>query len=275
MDRLRIEGSYGVACIQQPDVDATPLVPAMPTLPQGAARPEVAANAELVENWVKGGLTAGAGTLSIGLDPESPSSVEPSGIPTLMDDGPASTDGVVGVADTALEVAEPQMPDIEGVEVIDDPVVVALTPPPSKVDIDPALPELDTPPSNVAIDAPLPAIFVPVLEQAELPPETDIGELKPPGLSSTAPNGTPAGPAGARGEVAMGGEAVLTCAELGSAGRSVAVVMAMTKRAIVDLLWLRIGFTVASRARTVAGACFGQRFRDRGTLRANAANRGL
>jgi hypothetical protein len=184
------------------------------------------------------------GTTTIGLIPKLLTSVEPSGIPALLDDGPAATDGIADVPeDEPPEAIEPQAPDIvEGV-VIGAPDMAPLMPPPSNEEYDPELPE-----PYVPADPAIPELAIPTPEHAPLPMEASGMGLRPAGLSSTAPNGIPAGPAGAepkapRGEVVpiVGRAVVSTCARAGPPCRSTAIAMAITKRVAVGLYCFRIG----------------------------------
>jgi hypothetical protein len=98
------------------------------------------------------------------------------------------------------------------------------------------------PPSNEEADPALPELGVATPEHAALPIEPDTVGLKPPELSSTAPNGIPVGSTGARGEVApIAGEgAMLTCAKLGPLWKSATIVMAINKRVFVSTCSFRI-----------------------------------
>jgi hypothetical protein len=90
--RLRIAASYRIDFIQQLDCDDIPIVPAMLEPPQDAPRPE--------------------GTTIIGLVPESPSSVDPSGIPILTDDDPPTASDIADVLEVeVVNAVEPQVPD--------------------------------------------------------------------------------------------------------------------------------------------------------------------
>ncbi len=168
------------------------------------------------------------------LVPGSTSSVEPAGIPVLADAVPVAIAGMVGAL-----VVELQMLGID--KSVDVGLVVPLTPPPSKVE----------------------AFNVPVGEHAALPAlvatPTVVGP-RPPGLTPTAPmgmpigpagavgvNGLPVGPGGVRGEVGNGpGVAVTLCARLGPPSESVAIVTAISKRAVGSLWSSRIEFIAGS-----------------------------
>jgi hypothetical protein len=257
MGRLRIEGSYGIDLIQQPDSDDAPIVVAAPALPQDTPRPEVPVDAELggeagrlsvgiVGEAGRLSVCAGPGTTNIGLIPKLLISVEPSGTPTLLDDGPTATDGVADAPEDELpEAVEPQALDIVEGMVIGDPDIAPLMPPPSNEEIDPELPELDVP-----TDPAIPEPAIPTPEHAALPMEPSGMGLRPPGLSSTAPIGTPTGPAEAgeepkspRGEVIpiAGEAAVPTCARLAPLRKSAAIVTAINRRVTVSLFCFRIG----------------------------------
>jgi hypothetical protein len=163
------------------------------------------------------------------LVPGSTSSVEPNGSPVLAGAVPVP---IAGMGD-ALAV-EPQMLGIDKSVEVGLTDVVAVTPPPSKVEGDPPA-EPTVPLGRHAVLLATPALVV---------TPTVVGP-RPPGLIPTAPMGMPVGPAGAvgvRGEAINAGEvAVVLCARLGPLSESVAIVMATSKRAVGSLWSSRIG----------------------------------
>jgi hypothetical protein len=135
----------------------------------------------------------GPGTVTIGLMPALPISVEPSGMVPLPVADPATVPGVVGTVPAAVPPAgdvPPQAPDVADVPllVVDELPCMPLTPPPSKVDggLDPETPV----PVMVWVDEPTPRQAVVLVMRPSGP------GLRPPGMSSVEPNGIPTGPAG-------------------------------------------------------------------------------
>lgn len=162
------------------------LVPAVLVLPQGLVRTEVPAGTLTAGDVIDNVGTVGAGATSAALIPKLLSSVDPSGIATLVDDDPmevgiAADEPVVALKAVELHV----LPTAVGVIAFPDPDEV----PP--VDVVPPMP----PPSNVVI----PEFAVGEVEQVMLLSEPR--GLKPPGLSSTAPNGIFVGATGVSGDV--------------------------------------------------------------------------
>jgi hypothetical protein len=249
---------------QQPDVDGVPPnagdVPVAPVtsvmLPQGVpgieivelpAREFVAEESALGAGSATMGLVTASnvvvvGSPIIGLTPKLLISAEPSGIPTRVDDDPVAVDGIAGAPeDDMLEVVESQLPNtaesVGSAGEIPFVDVVPFTPPPSKlekVDVSPAAADADVGTS----EQPAPPVELNVVG------ELDIGELKPPGLSSTEPKGIPVGAVAVRGDVVpiAGGVTVLTCARLGPLGNSADTVAAINKPATLSLRSFRIGF---------------------------------
>jgi hypothetical protein len=189
--------------------------------------------------------SVGPGTTTIGLVPELPISVEPSGIPARLEDAPIADDMSEGeLPDDEPPVAiEPQPPDnVEGMG-LDAADMAVPIPPPSKG-------EVEDPEADMPTDPAIPTLDIPAPEHDALPSEPSGAGLRPPGLSSTAPIGMPTGPTGApdvpappRGEVIpMAGKAeVSTCARLGPPEKKVAVVMAISKHVAPRLYCFRIG----------------------------------
>jgi hypothetical protein len=268
---LRAPSREGCQGIEQLDVDDVLLVPVIPVLLQDVPNaPSVGMD---TSGLVIGSDILGVGVLNIGLTPKLLSSEDPSGIPTgvprlvdvVPDVVPVVVDSVVVVPEAdVLDVSELQVPNaVEAVRLVDDiPLVdvVPFMPPPSKVL--PATAELDA----VVLGAVVlgattlghPEPLVPPMEIPMLPMELDVvGELdvvKPPGSSSTAPRGMPAGlsgePTAERGEVIpIAGVVVLTCARLGPQNnRAVAkaIAVAISKTGIATSFSFRIGTTVIS-----------------------------
>jgi hypothetical protein len=145
-------------------------------------------------------------------------------MPTLLDDGPALTGGVVDPPSAAVEL---QALEIVEVVVAGIPDVIPIMPPPSNVDVEPALPEPD-----IATE-----------EHAALPDGPSIVGLRPPGLSSTEPIGMPTGPTAESGEaIPIAGVAgAPTCAWLDPRWRSAAIATAIDRRTIVSLCPFRMG----------------------------------
>ena len=240
-----------------PDVDAVSVVLVMSVtlLPQGVtgieimelpAREFVAEESALGTGSVTSGLVTGSnvvavGRPSIGLTPKLLISADPSGIPTRVGDDAAAVDGVAGaLEDDVLEIDKSQLPNTgESVgSAAEGPLidVVPFTPPPSKlekVDVNPAAPEAAVGTS----EQPAPPVELNVVG------ELDVGELKPPGLSSTAPRGIPVGAVAVRGDVVpiAGGVTVLTCATLGRLANSADIVATTNKLAIASVCLSRIG----------------------------------
>jgi hypothetical protein len=166
------------------------------------------------------------------LVPGSTSSVEPSGIPALAGAVPVAIGGKVD----ALAVDAQMLGIGKSVDV---------GPPPSKVEVDPAVPSVP-----VGEHVALPALAV----------TPRVAGPRPPGLTSTAPMGIPAGPAGAvgvnglpagpggvRGEVGDGAKVAGTlCARLGPPNERVAIVTAISKRPVGSLWSSRIEFTAGT-----------------------------
>jgi hypothetical protein len=124
-----------------------------------------------------------------GLRPAPPSSVEPSGIPTMPTDDPGPFDEAIG-ADAVADAA--QVPD-----------ALAVIPPPSKSAV------LDSPGIELAMPADAPVIALPMAADAadEAPAHgapikgaaPDVVGLTPGVASSVAPRGIPVCPTGALG----------------------------------------------------------------------------
>lgn len=198
------------------------------------------------------GLVTGSSVVLVGrpiiwLTPRLLSSSDPSGIPTRIDDDPVAVEGITGVDDDMPE-DESQVPNTVAsagfaaeVPLID---VVPLTPPPSKlekVDVNPAAAEPDVGTS----EQPAPLVELNVVG------ELDVGELKPPGLSSTAPSGMPVGAVAVRGDVVPAGVTVLTCARPGRLANSVDIVATTKRLAIASVCLFRIGSHRRFRSVTV------------------------
>jgi hypothetical protein len=167
--------------LQQPKGDDIPDVPVVVPLPNapGVADPTQDEDGPSVGDGARLSVGAGAGGGSIGLMPELPSSVAPSGMVPMPSVDPAvapeEMDGF-WVPDTVPpKETEPQGP------------ATPLAPPPSKVEPDPAVPELPVPVLVAVTDVP----FVP---QSEVPPAVEPNGLSPPGSSSVEPKGMPTWP---------------------------------------------------------------------------------
>jgi hypothetical protein len=255
MCRLCIDGPSGIRFAQQLYGANEPLSPPALNplaLPQGAPPIETpdevgleravgGANAGTVGSIGETGVSIGPGTTTVGLVPRLPISVEPRGIPALLEDAP-TTDGVAAEEpEGELPVAiDPQPLDsVEGIALA-APGVAPLMPPPSK--------------EELAGESPEPAIptdpAIPAAEHDVLPRGPRGAGLNPPGLSSTAPSGIPAGPTAAagapnppKGDVIsiVGGVEVSTCARLGPLKNGAAVVMTINTHAAPSLYCFRIG----------------------------------
>jgi hypothetical protein len=228
--------------------------------------------------------TTGVGATNAAPTPKLPISRDPSGIPVLEADPTAVGDVACvpkNDAPKAAEVLEPielQAPTtVEGTgsgslalkrDVAADEVppmeVVPPRPPPSKLEkakFSAVIPGLDVLRPEHPIVPGEPSVVGDIVGVPDRVGEMDVGTLKPPGLSSRDPKGMPVGPTVAPGVRIPGipvgptvesGDVipiagvvvVLTCARLGPLGKTAAVVMAINKRAVVSLYWMRIDFTV-------------------------------
>ena len=139
--------------------EVMPDAPARPVLSDGNTTLDVPVI--VVSN---GAETVGIGTVTIGLVPGSPSSVEPSGIAPPPSDDPAAIPEVENVGEMELPDIEPQS---IGIAKVPDPITM-LAPPPSNTELDPAIPELVFPITGHVVPS--------------------GAGLKPPTSSSVAPN---------------------------------------------------------------------------------------
>jgi len=172
--------------LQQPEGDDIPDVPIVVPLPNASGvvadptqgEEELSAGDEELNvgdgERLSVGADAGAGT--IGLMPELPSSVAPSGMVPMPSVDPAvmpePADGLCVPDTVPPKGTEPQGAD-------------TLTfPPPSKVELDPAVPGI-----------PVAVTEIPFVPQSEVPVVELSGPgLSPPGSSSVEPKGMPTGP---------------------------------------------------------------------------------
>ena len=214
-------------------------------------------NVEKGTDGLEGGITTrgvmvikGANGLEVratdgGLRPPTPSSVEPSGIPTRPTDGTEPDAEVVGPTKELLPT-EAQAPDAVP--------VVAVMPPPSNsevgVDVAAELPPI--PKDACGIESPMPehVVILPIVAPIGDAPE--VNGLTPGDASSVAPSGMRAGATGEPGPMPSGdvmpngkrpGELAIppTCAKAEPQPRKTAAVAAIAKRVITGSTIFCIG----------------------------------
>jgi hypothetical protein len=207
----------------------------------------------------------GPGTVTIGLMPAFPISVEPSGIVPLPVADPVTVPVVAGVVPDAVPPigdVPPQAPDVADVPPLDvaEVACMLLTPPPSKVDVelDPETPGL----VMVCVDEPTPRHAVVLVLRPSGP------GLRPPGMSSVEPNGIPTGPAALFVPGTPNGDVVpipgtAVCAKLGPQP-SQAVATAITKRRFIKNLHLARA-TWAAAVNVALRSCYSCRARSNGS----------